>query len=79
MKKNKTIRNNDFKADMQTIKQRDTENLQKTFRKFFGPKPDEMKVNSSKLKKQVYFFGFVVSVIMLGILVLTQKIKFVGF
>ena len=47
---------------MQTIKQRDTENLQKTFEKFFGPKPDQMKANSLKLKKQVYIFGSTIKV-----------------
>ena len=79
MEKNKSKRNHNFKADMQTIKDRDVENLQKTFRKFFGAKHDQMKAKSSKLKKKVYIFGFLMSVLMLGILALTQKIKFIGF
>ena len=79
MKKNKDKDNHDFKADMQTIKNEDIRNLQNTFSQFFGSKPQEIKKYSSKLKKQVYLFGLVISISAIGILFLTQKVNFVEF
>ena len=79
MKKNKIKDSQDFKADMQTIKNEDIRNLQNTFSQFFGSKPHEVKKYSSKLKKQVYLFGLVITISALGILFLTQKVNFVEF
>ena len=58
VKKNKSERSQDFKADMQTIKKEDVRKLQETFIQVFGKSSDEMKEHSSKLKNKIYFFWF---------------------
>ena len=78
MKRNKLEKDQIFKADMQTIKKEDVRKLQKTFDRFFGANPDEMKKYSSKLRNKVYFFGFIASVIFVLVLFLSKNVKFVG-
>ena len=78
VKKNKSARDQDFKADMQTIKKEDVRKLQETFNQFFGDSSDEMRKNSSKLKNKIYFFGFVSIIFFAAVLYLTKNMNFVG-
>jgi hypothetical protein len=78
VKKNKSARDQDFKADMQTIKKEDVRKLQETFNQFFGDSSDEMRKNSSKLKNKIYFFGFVAIIFFAVVLYLTKNLNFVG-
>ena len=78
VKKGKSERRQSFKADMEAIKKEDVKKLQDTYSRFFGAEPDEMKKNSSELRKKVYFFGFVVTVIFGAIIYFTKSVKFVG-
>ena len=78
MKKNKSARDQDFKADMQTIKKEDVRKLQETFNHFFGDSSDEMRKRSSKLKNKIYFFGFVAIIFFAVVLYLTKNLNFVG-
>ena len=78
MKKNKSARDQDFKADMQTIKKEDVRKLQETFNQFFGDSSDEMRKRSSKLKNKIYFFGFVAIIFFAVVLYLTKNLNFVG-
>ena len=78
IKKNKSERSQDFKADMQTIKKEDVRKLQETFSQFFGKSSDEMKKHSSRLKNKIYFFGFVAIIFFVVLLYLTKRVNFVG-
>ena len=78
MKKNKSARGQDFKADMQTIKKEDVRKLQETFNQFFGDSSDEMRKRSSKLKNKIYFFGFVAIIFFAVVLYLTKNMNFVA-
>ncbi len=78
VKKNKSARDQDFKADMQTIKKEDVRKLQETFNQFFGDSSDEMRKNSSKLKNKIYFFGFVAIIFFAVVSFLTKNMNFVG-
>ena len=78
VKKKKSDRNQDFKADMQTIKEQDVRNLQETFSQFFGSNPDTIRRYSSKIRNRIYFFGFVATVFFVVIIYLTKTISFVG-
>ncbi len=78
VKKNKSARDQDFKADMQTIKKEDVRKLQETFNQFFGDSSDEMRKRSSKLKNKIYFFGFVAIIFFAVVLYLTKNLNFVG-
>ena len=78
VKKNKSKRSQDFKADMQTIKKEDERKLQETFIQFFGDSSDEMRKQSSKLKNKIYFFGFVAIIFFLVVFYLTKNVNFVG-
>ena len=78
VKKNKSARDQDFKADMQTIKKEDVRKLQETFNQFFGDSSDEMRKNSSKLKNRIYFFGFVAIIFFAVVSFLTKNMNFVG-
>ena len=78
VKKNKSERSQDFKADMQTIKKEDVRNLQETFSQFFGKSSDEMRKRSSKLKNKIYFFGFVAIILFVLVFYLTKNLNFVG-
>ena len=78
VKKNKLVRDQDFKADMQTIKKEDVRKLQETFNQFFGDSSDEMRKRSSKLKNKIYFFGFVAVIFFAAVLYFTKNINFVG-
>ena len=77
-KKNKSEISQDFKADMQTIKKVDVRNLQETFNQFFGASSGEMRKNSSKLRKNIYFIGFVATIFFVVVFYLTKNVKFVG-
>ena len=79
VKKDKAERRPSFKADMETIKKEDVRKLQETYSRFFGAEPEEMKKNSSKIRKKVYFFGFALTIIFGILLYLTKNVKFVGF
>ena len=79
VKKGKAERRQNFKADMQAIKKEDVRKLQETYSRFFGAKPEEIKKNSSNIKKKVYFFGFALTVIFGASLYFTKNVKFVGF
>ena len=79
VKKGKAERRQNFKADMRAIKKEDVRKLQETYSRFFGAEPEEMKKNSSKIRKKVYFFGFALTIIFGALLYLTKSVKFVGF
>ena len=78
VKKNKSARSQDFKADMQTIKKEDTRKLQETFSQFFGKNSDEMRKHSSKLKNKIYFFGFGATIFFVVVFYFTKNVNFVG-
>ena len=78
IKKNKSERSQDFKADMQAIKKEDVRKLQETFSQFFGKNSDEMKKQSSRLKNKIYFFGFVAIIFFMVVFYLTKNVNFVG-
>ena len=79
VKKGKSERKQNFKADMRAIKKEDVRKLQETYSRFFGGEPAEMKKNSSKIRKKVYFFGFALIFIFGTLFYLTKNVKFVGF
>ena len=78
IKKNKSERSQDFKADMQTIKKEDVRKLQETFIQFFGKNSDEMRKRSSRLKNKIYIFGFVATIFFVLVFYLTKNVNFVG-
>ena len=78
VKKNKSERNQDFKADMQAIKKEDVRELQETFSQFFGKNSDEMRKRSSKLKNKIYLFGFVAVIFFVVVFYLKENLNFVG-
>ena len=78
VKKNKSERSQDFKADMKTIKKEDVRRLQETFSQFFGKSSDEMRKRSSRLKNKIYFFGFVAIIFFVVVFYLTKNVNFVG-
>ena len=78
VKKNKSERSQDFRADMQTIKKEDVRKLQETFSQFFGKSSDEMRKRSSRLKNKIYFFGFVAIIFFVVVIYLTKNVSFVG-
>ena len=78
VKKNKSERSQDFKADMQTIKKEDVRKLQETFGQFFGKSSNEMRKHSSRLKNKIYFFGFVAIIFFVAVFYLTKRVNFVG-
>ena len=78
VKKNKSERSQDFKADMQTIKKEDVRKLQETFGQFFGNNSDEMRKQSSRLKNKIYFFGFVATIFFVLVFYFTKNVNFVG-
>ena len=78
IKKNKSERSQDFKADVQTIKKEDARRLQETFSQFFGKSSDEMRKHSSRLKNRIYFFGFVAIIFFVVVIYLTKNVTFVG-
>ncbi len=77
-KKSKLKKGQDFKADMQTIKNEDVRKLQESFNQYFGADPDEMKRRALKLKNKIYFFGFIITVFLVIIFYLSKNVKFVG-
>ena len=78
IKKNKSERSQDFKADMQTIKKEDVRKLQETFSQFFGKSSDEMRSHSSRLKNKIYLFGFMATIFFVVVFYLTKNVNFVG-
>ena len=79
VKKVKAEKRQNFKADMRAIKKEDVKRLQETYSRFFGAEPEEMKKNSSNIRRKVYFFGFTLTVIFGAILYFTKNVKFVEF
>ena len=78
VKKNKSARDQDFKADMQTIKKEDVRKLQETFNQFFGDSSDEMRKNSSRLRKNIFLIGFVSTMFFVVVFYIAKNVKFVG-
>ena len=78
VKKNKSERNQNFKADVKTIKKEDVRKLQETFSQFFGANPSEMSKQSSRLRNRIYFFGFVATIFFVVVFYLTKNVNFVG-
>ena len=78
MKKNKLEEGQNFRADMKTIKEKDVKRLQQTFSQFFGNKPAELKKRSLKLRNKIYYFGFLATVLFMGIVYLVKNVNFVG-
>ena len=78
VKKSKVERRQNFKADMRAIKKEDVRKLQETYSRFFGAESEEMKKNSSIIRKKVYFLGLALTVIFGALLYLTKNVKFVG-
>ena len=78
VKKNKSERNQNFKADIKTIKKEDVRKLQETFSQFFGANRSEMSKQSSRLRNRIYFFGFVAIIFFVVLLYLTKRVNFVG-
>ena len=77
-KKSKPERGQDFKADMQTIKNEDVRKLQESFNQYFGASPDEMKKRASKLKNKIYFFGLIITLLFVIVFYLSKNVTFVG-
>ena len=78
VKKNKADKNQDFKADMQTIKEQDVRKLQETFSQFFGSDPGTIRRHTSKIRNRIYFFGLAAIIFFAVIIYLTKNISFVG-
>ena len=78
VKKNKSERSQNFKADIKTIKKEDIRKLQETFSQFFGANPSEMSKQSSRLRNRIYFFGFVATTFFVVGYYLTKNVKFIG-
>ena len=78
VKKNKSERSNNFKADIETIKKEDVRKLQETFSQFFGVNPSEMSKQSSRIRNRIYFFGFASTIFFVVIYYLTKYVKFIG-
>ena len=78
VKKNKSQRSQNFKADIETIKKEDVRKLQETFSQFFGASPSEMSKQSSRLRNRIYFFGFVATIFFVVVIYLTKNVNFVG-
>ena len=78
VKKNKSERSNNFKADIKTIKEKDVRKLQETFSQYFGVNPSEMRKKSSGLRNRIYFFGFVATIFFVVVYYLTKNVKFIG-
>ena len=77
-KKNKSEKSQNFKADMQTIKEQDVRKLQETFNQFFGSDPGTIRRHSSKIRNRIYFFGFAATVFFVAIIYLIKNIRFAG-
>ena len=77
-KKSKPERDQDLKADTQTIKNEDVRKLQESFNQYFGANTDEMKKRTSKLKNKIYFFGFIIILLFVIIFYFSKNVKFVG-
>ncbi len=78
MKKNNLNESQGLKADAQTIKKEDIKKLQKTFNHIFGANSVEMKKQSLKLRKKIYFYGFGATVFFVLMLYITKRLSFVG-
>ena len=78
VKKNKSERSNNFKADIKAIKKEDVRKLQETFSQFFGNNPSEMSKQSSRLRNRIYFFGFVATIFFVVVFYLMKNVNFVG-
>ena len=77
-KKIKPERGQDFKADMQTIKNEDVRKLQESFNQYFGANSDEMKKRASKLKNKIYFYGLIITLLFVIVFYLSKNVTFVG-
>ena len=77
-KKSKSEIGQNFRADMQSIKNEDVRKLQESFNQYFGANPNEMKKRALKLKNRIYFFGFIITVLFVLIFYFSKNVKFVG-
>ena len=77
-KKSKSETGQNFRADMQSIKNEDVRKLQESFNQYFGADPDEMKKRALKLKNKIYFFGFIITILFVIVVYLSKNVKVVG-
>ena len=77
-KKSKSEIGQNFRADMQSIKNEDVRKLQESFNQYFGADPDEMKKRALKLKNKIYFFGFIITILFVIVVYLSKNVKVVG-
>ena len=69
MKKNKK---ENFVPDMDKIREKDKEKLQKTFEVVFGKNSSSIKENSRDLKRKIYLYGFIFALAILIVIFLTK-------
>ena len=77
-KKSKSETGQNFRADMQSIKNEDVRKLQESFNQYFGADPDEMKKRALKLKNKIYFFGFIITILFVIVIYLSKNVKVAG-
>ena len=77
-KKSKSEIGQNFRADMQSIKNEDVRKLQESFNQYFGADPDEMKKRALKLKNKIYFFGFIITILFVIVVYLSKNVKVAG-
>ena len=77
-KKSKSETGQNFRADMQSIKNEDVRKLQESFNQYFGADPDEMKKRALKLKNKIYFFGFIITILFMIVVYLSKNVKVAG-
>ena len=77
-KKSKSETGQNFRADMQSIKNEDVRKLQESFNQYFGADPDEMKKRALKLKNKIYFFGFIITILFVIVVYLSKNVKVAG-
>ena len=69
MKKNEK---ENFFPDMEKIREKDKEKLQKTFELVFGKDSSSIKKNSSDLKRKIYLYGVIFALVILIVIFLTK-------
>ena len=55
----------DFVPNLEKIKEKEKEKLQKTFEVVFGKNTSSIKENSRDMKKKIYIYGFISAVVIL--------------
>ena len=75
----KTEKNDEIRADFESIKKQDIKNLQRTFEQIFGKTSEEIRERSTSLKKKLYSVGALLVVLAAIIYLFIQNINFVQF